>query len=105
LERKTVYFTLLWWELNAIGLSITREKINEHGFEIFDFEFPTESYEKAHRFIDIDLGHSLTTNAIILDFYTMIIERNKIYQYRYTVKNNHIEAQDFDKIKTFSTLQ
>lgn len=67
---------------------LKQPKTSENNFEIFDFEFPNEIYDKTslHVFSGLEQG----TTIMIRDFYGILKKRNTLYNYRMATKVNNV---------------
>ena len=83
--------------------SLTRKELlqhqrrNEIDFEIYDFEFPNEVYDKIP--FNIEFLIEERTAVIIRDYYNTLKDRNRLYSYRIEVKianlrdpNDYVQA-------------
>jgi hypothetical protein len=94
------YLSSMFNEIQSLKADMKRKgKIKESNYEIYDFIFPMEVYEKMSL---EKLGQSvIATSNIILDFYHLIKRRNKMYIHRTEVKHRFIRTTNDQGWKTF----
>lgn len=100
LKHSAAYLQAIYNEVKYIEEKVKgASKLKESNTEIYDFVFPTETYDKLA--IDKVETSSTETKSIIMDFYTRIKIRNRIYLHRKEVKHRFIRTKNEEGWKTF----
>lgn len=91
LKNNISYYNAIINEINTLNAFIqSTKKLKEGKYEIYNFVFPTEVYEK----LSIDKVEPISefSKNIIIDFYTNVKARNRLYIHRMEVKHRFIRT-------------